>query len=396
MNAATGATKRDGAHMDRRHFLASGALATASSLLPASASASVAAAEPGTLLHNVNFYSDGLALTPREYAVLLDQATKRSGFVPDNYSRGGAIEALEAKFAARLGKEAALFLPTGTLANHLAVRKLAGNSPRVLVQAESHLYNDTGDGAQALSGLTLLPLAPGQTGFTLDEAKAWAARTAGGRVESRIGVLSIESPVRRQQHRFFDFDELVRLCDWAREQGIRRHLDGARLFNLPQHTGRSVKDYAALFDTVYVSVWKHFNGATGAMLAGDASFIEGLYHTRRMFGGALPGAWPSIAFVDQYLDDYEADYAKAWQAADQIIAMLEAGGRFKARKLDSGTSTFLLQLDGISSMALAEQAGRHGVLLPGFPEGVTEIPLQVNASLLRKPPELVARALLGS
>ncbi|MFH1600658.1 MAG: beta-eliminating lyase-related protein [Pseudomonadota bacterium] len=380
--------------MDRRHFLATGALATASTLLPASAA--VAATEQETLFQNVNFYSDGLALSPREYAVLLDQATKRTGFTPDNYSRGGAVEALETKFAARLGKEAAIFLPTGTLANHLAVRKLAGTSPRVLVQAESHLYNDTGDGAQALSGLTLLPLAPGETGFTLDEAKAWAARTAGGRVESRIGVLSIESPVRRQQHRFFDFDEMVRLCDWAREQGIRRHLDGARLFNLPQHTGRSVKEYAAQFDTVYVSVWKHFNGATGAMLAGDASFIDGLYHTRRMFGGALPAAWPSIAFVDQYLDDYEADYAKAWQAADQIIALLEASGRFKARKLENGTSTFLLQAEGITSMALSERAANHGVLLPGYPDDVTEFPLQVNTSLLRKPAEVVARALLDS
>ena len=380
--------------MDRRHFLATGALATASTLLPASAA--LAATEREALFQNVNFYSDGLALTPREYAVLLDQATKRAGFTPDNYSRGGAIEALEAKFAARLGKEAALFLPTGTLANHLAVRKLAGNRPRVLVQAESHLYTDTGDGAQALSGLTLLPLAPGETGFTLEEAKAWAARTAGGRVESRIGVLSIESPVRRQQHRFFDFDELTALCGWAQEQGIRRHLDGARLFNLPQHTGRSVKDYAALFDTVYVSVWKHFNGATGAMLAGDASFIEGLYHTRRMFGGALPAAWPSIAFVDQYLDNYEADYARAWQAADKIMALLEASGRFKARKLENGTSTFLLKAEGITSMALSERAAKHGVLLPGYPDEATAFPLQVNTSLLRKPAETVAGALLGS
>ena len=212
--------------MDRRHFLATGALATASSLLPAAAA--VAATEQQALFQNVNFYSDGLALTPREYAVLLDQATKRAGFTPDNYSRGGAVEALEAKFAARLGKEAAIFLPTGTLANHLAVRKLAGTRPRVLVQAESHLYNDTGDGAQALSGLTLLPLAPGQASFTLEDAKAWAARTAGGRVESRIGVLSIESPVRRQQHRHIGFDQLAGLTNWARENDIRCHLDGAR------------------------------------------------------------------------------------------------------------------------------------------------------------------------
>ena len=132
------------------------------------------------------------------------------------------------------------------------------------------------------------------------------------------------------------------------------------------------------------------------MLAGDASFIEGLYHTRRMFGGALPAAWPSIAFVDQYLDNYEADYAKAWQAADKIIALLEASGRFKARKLENGTSTFLLKAEGITSMALSERAAKHGVLLPGYPDEATAFPLQVNTSLLRKPAETVAGALLGS
>ena len=84
MNAAAGATERAGANMDRRHFLATGALATASSLLPAAAA--VAATEQQALFQNVNFYSDGLALTPREYAVLLDQATKRSGFLENHFS----------------------------------------------------------------------------------------------------------------------------------------------------------------------------------------------------------------------------------------------------------------------------------------------------------------------
>jgi threonine aldolase len=377
--------------MDRRHFLAAGAAATASTLLPAPS----AAAAPEALFQDVNFFSDGLALTPREYAALLDKDVKAGNFAPDFYSRGGTIEALEATFAARLGKQAAIFLPTGTLANQLAVRTLAGHDRRVLVQAESHYYNDSGDAAQALSGLTLLPLAPGRAAFTLDEAKEWAERSAGGRVESRVGVLSVESPVRRRQHEFVPFDELVRLSEWAKSQGIRRHLDGARLFNLPQHTGRSVKDYAALFDTVYVSLWKHFNGASGAILAGDASVIDGLYHVRRQFGGGLPYAWPLVAGVEGFLHDYEAQYARAWQAADQVIAMLEASGRFTARRLESGTSLFLLQAKGITPAALAERAQKHGVLLPRLPDEAGEIPLQVNTSLLRKPPDAIARAFLG-
>ncbi|MBY4599404.1 amino acid lyase [bacterium BD-1] len=377
--------------MDRRHFLAAGAAATASTLLPAAA----VAATPDGLFQDVNFFSDGQAPTPREYAALLDKAVQAGNFAPDYYSRGGAIEALEATFAARLGKEAAIFLPTGTLANQLAVRTLAGHDRRVLVQAESHLYNDSGDAAQALSGLTLLPLAPGRAAFTLDEAKEWAERTAGGRVESRIGVLSVESPVRRCQHEFVPFDELVRLSEWAKSQGIRRHLDGARLFNLPRHTGRSVKEYAALFETVYVSLWKHFNGVSGAILAGDASVIDGLYHARRQFGGGLPYAWPLVAGVEGFLHDYEAQYARAWQAADQVIATLEASGRFTARKLENGTSLFLLQARGITPAALAERAQKHGVLLPRLPDEASEIPLQVNTSLLRKPPDAIARAFLG-
>lgn len=377
--------------MDRRHFLAAGAAATASTLLPAPSDA----AAPEALFQDVNFFSDGLALTPREYAALLDKDVKAGNFAPDFYSRGGTIEALEATFAARLGKQAAIFLPTGTLANQLAVRTLAGHDRRVLVQAESHLYNDSGDAAQALSGLTLLPLAPGRAAFTLDEAKEWAERTAGGRVESRIGVLSVESPVRRRQHEFVPFDELVRLSEWAKSQGIRRHLDGARLFNLPQHTGRSVKEHAALFDTVYVSLWKHFNGASGAILAGDASVIDGLYHARRQFGGGLPYAWPLVAGVEGFLHDYEAQYARAWQAADQVIATLEASGRFTARKLENGTSLFLLKAQGVTSAALAERAQKHGVLLPRLPDEASEIPLQVNTSLLRKPPDAIARAFLG-
>ncbi|MBK8283793.1 MAG: DegT/DnrJ/EryC1/StrS family aminotransferase [Ahniella sp.] len=97
----------------------------------------------------------------------------------DNYSLGGEVEKLERQFAELLGKEAAMFVPTGTLANHLAIRTLAGNRRRVLVQAESHLYNDSGDGASTLSGLNLVPLAAGRTSMELDEVKSWVERTRG-------------------------------------------------------------------------------------------------------------------------------------------------------------------------------------------------------------------------
>jgi len=99
----------------------------------------------------VRLTGDGLGLTPAQYAALLDELG-RGGIAGDSYSIGGVVEALEARFAALLGKERAVFMPTGTLANHLAVRALAAGRGRVLVQAESHLYLDEGDCAQTLSG----------------------------------------------------------------------------------------------------------------------------------------------------------------------------------------------------------------------------------------------------
>ena len=81
---------------------------------------------------------------------------------PDSYSLGGIVEELEAQCARLLGKERAIFMPTGTLANHMAVRALAGGSSRVIVQEQSHFYQDEGDCAQTLSNLTLMPLAPGR------------------------------------------------------------------------------------------------------------------------------------------------------------------------------------------------------------------------------------------
>ena len=109
-----------------------------------------------------------------------------------------------------------------------------------------------------------------------------------------------------------------------------------------------MREHAALFDSVYVSLWKHFNGMSGAILAGDAKFIEGLFHARRMFGGSLPHAWPQVALVANYVDGYEEEYVKAWQAADQLIALLQSDGRYKVRKVENGTSRFFLSTAGIA------------------------------------------------
>jgi threonine aldolase len=371
-------------------FLATGGLATASALLPAAA-ATIPGPAQEALFRRIDFTSDGLGLDPREYVARLQDVVAGDGLVADNYSRNGVIGQLERDFARRLGKPAAMFVPTGTLANHLAVRRLAGNDRRVLVQAESHLYNDSGDGAQALSGLNLVPLGAGQTMPALDEVRQWVERSQGGRVRNDVGAISIETPVRRRDHAMVDFAALEALSRYARERGIRLHLDGARLFTLPLHSGRPVPAWTALFDTAYVSLWKHFNGAGGAILAGSEAFIDGLYNERRMFGGALPAAWPQVALVAAYAARFEEDYAASWRVADALIARLQASGRYAARKLPDGTSRFFLAVSGIDPGLVADRLRAHDVILPQPHPDTGAFALQVNPTLLRTDADALAR-----
>src|SRR3954454_10959415 len=191
----------------------------------------------------IQFRSDGLGLSPAEYAELLAEIAGTRGIDVDDYSRGGVVAELEARMAALLGKETAIFLPTGTLANHLAVRLLTqghreqGRGRRVLVQQESHLWNDEGDCAATLSGLTLVPLAPGRATVALAEIEAAVAGAPEMRVAVPVGAISIETPVRRVAGEAFDPAELRAISRFARECGIGLLLDGARLLLEAAYTG---------------------------------------------------------------------------------------------------------------------------------------------------------------
>ena len=174
----------------------------------------------------VQFRSDGLGLSPAEYARLLAEIAERRGIDVDDYSRGGVVAELEERMAALLGKETAVFLPTGTLANHLAVRLLAeGRGRRVLVQQESHLWNDEGDCATHLSGLTLVPLAPGRATITLGRNRAGGRRRAGdaGRGAGRRDLdRDAGAPRRRRGLRSGRIARDLGLCPRARHRAASR------------------------------------------------------------------------------------------------------------------------------------------------------------------------------
>ena len=360
--------------MRRRSFLA----------VPLVAAASPAAPEPGGV-PQVQASGDGVHHTPAEYAALLQKLS--ATVEPDSYSLGGVVEKLEQAVAAALGKETAVWLSTGTLANHLAVRLLAGDRRRVLLQHESHLFNDCGDCCQTLSGLNLVPLAPGSATFNVEDLEREAGRAASGRVSVPFGALQIETPVRRKSGEAFDFAEMQRVSHWAHDRKIGLHLDGARLYLASAYSGIPVRRYADLFDTVYVSMYKYFNAASGAVLAGPRSLLENLFQTRRMFGNGLAQVWPFAAVALHFFDGFPGRYAQAVANSKVVISALEADSRFEVSRVANGTNIFFLRVKGADGKEFQRRARDAGFLLSAPNDG--RFSVQVNETWARGTPQQI-------
>ena len=388
--------------IDRRRFLEVGTLGVGYGLAGATPRLAYAQAEPGTPGYgsvpdaggNVRMSGDGLGLTPEEQAALWTALAADGGIVRDSYSNGGAVERLENDFAELLGKERAVFMPTGTLANHLAVRGLAGGDGRAIVQADSHLYNDSGDCVQTLSGINLIPLGAGRPDFTLDEVEATLDRTAGGRVRRPVRVISIETPVRRHFGATFDRRELDRVAGRAQREGIRLHLDGARIFLQAAYEGRAVAEYAAPFDTVYVSLYKYFNAPSGAILAGPRDLLDGMYHTRRMFGAGLPAAWPFASIAHHYVPGFVDRYRQAVAISESWIAQLARHDAFSIDRVPHGTNLSWLRVKTDDVAAFRQRLRDRGVAVGAPRNG--RVLVGVNETWNRKPADELAELFAAS
>lgn len=385
--------------LNRRRFIRAGAAGTTGLALAIPASASgekveSVLASAVTEDRLIKLSGDGLGLNPQQYADLLARLAKEKTIEPDSYSLGGTVEEMEAEFARILGKERAIFMPTGTLANHLAVRALAGGPSRVIVQDESHLYQDEGDCAQTLSNLTLVPLAAGRAGFTADEVQHVLDQTKTGRVASRVSVISVETPVRRKQGERFDPVELQKIIALARREGIKLHLDGARLFLQAAYTGESVAETAKPFDTVYISLYKYFNAASGAVLAGPRDLLDGMYHVRRMFGGGLPSVWPFAAVALHSLAGFGERYSRAVKISEEVIKELGRQGGFGIERVPSGTNLFRLRVSAVDPAAFRTRLAAKGVMLAAPQHGAFLV--GVNETLNRTTAVELAGTIAGA
>ena len=377
-------------HITRRGFVETLGATAGLGCVPYATPVLAGAPEPSS--RAVHLSGDGIGITPREYAALLDQECRGREVAEDNYLLGGEVEQFERHWARLLGKERAVFMPSGTLANQLALRALAGAKRRVIVPDMSHIYNDTGDACQTLSGQTLLPLAPGRATFTVAEVEAVLSRTAGGRVATDVGAISIESPIRRLSGAMFDWDEAKRIAALARGRGIGLHLDGARLFIASAYTGISPADYAAPFDTVYVSLWKYFNCGIGAILAGPSQLLDPMFHARRMFGGNLAVGWNAALVARHFMDGFEGRLKSAVAVSEMFYTAIAQHPRVKVERIPNGTNLTRVTFTGVAPPAVATRLAERGVLLPPAPAGQGTVTLGVNETWNRTTAAELTRA----
>lgn len=383
---------------NRRNFIkASGltilpaALPSISSLANTSRSESSPANEP-----IVKFFGDGEFYDGLPYLEMLQAANSRQPLKVDRYGSGGAIEELEKKFEAITGKEKAIFMPTGTMANQLAIAMLSGENTKVFVQDTSHVYRDEADASQSVFNKRLMPLAKDRTHFTADELKKAIENLDSEEVfKSGIGCVSIENPVRRADGKMIPIEEIKRINEYCRNKNIKLHLDGARLYMASVWSGISIKEYASYFDTVYISLYKYLGASGGAILCGEKSLIEKMPHMIKIHGGNMFGNWLNAAMASYKLDTIEEKLKDAIKRSKVIFSALSRLG-IKVSALDGGTNIYNVKFpEGINGQKFSEALNSYFIRMPR-PDPNRDAKLSVNETLLYREPKYIIDAIKDS
>ncbi len=242
----------------------------------------------------------------------------------DLYGSGEALNAFEAKIAALLGKPDAVFMPSGTMAQQIALRIVADRRAlRAFAgHATNHVVLHERDGFARLHALEFVPIGSPVGLITRADLDA---------VHEPIATLLLELPQRELGGELPSWDELVELTTAARERGWHLHLDGARLWECEPFYRRTYAEIAAQFDTVYVSFYKSIGALGGAMLAGPQPFIDEARIWQRRHGGNLFTLFPYAAVAEQAFAD-RIDRMRAYvQAATSVASALERYPRVTIR-----------------------------------------------------------------
>jgi threonine aldolase len=241
----------------------------------------------------------------------------------DVFGEDPTAQRLEARVAELLGKETAVFVPSGVMGNQLAIKVHTRPGDEVVVAERSHIYHYESGAPGVLSGVQLRPLEDAR-GFLTGDAVAAAVR---GRYdwEPRTRLVCLENTVNKAGGRVYPLELIREVADAAREHDLALHLDGARLWNAAVASDHSEAEIAAPFDTVTVCLSKGLGAPVGSVLAGNAEAIRLARRYRKLFGGGMRQIGILAAAGLYALDHHRAgladDHRRARRLAETLAAL---------------------------------------------------------------------------
>lgn len=343
----------------------------------------------------VNLYSDTQTRPTPE----MRRAIAEAEVGDEQRGEDPSVNALCAKVADLLGKEDAVFLPSGTMCNEIAILVHCRPGDEILADRTAHILNFEGGGPAAFAGAQIQPL-PGVAGiFSAEDVEA-AARTE-SRYSPRTRLLSVEQTANIAGGTVWSLSEIDAVTSAARRHGLATHMDGARLLNAVVASGVAAREFAAPFDTAWIDLSKGLGCPAGAVLAASREFIQEVWRWKQRIGGALRQAGilaaAGVYALDHHVERLAEDHANAQRFAELIAGC--PGIKVEPKIIPTNMVFIDVSATGMSSAELNIKLEAQGVRLSAIDASrlravthldVSREQIEEGASVLRQTLETIA------
>ena len=276
----------------------------------------------------------------------------------DVFGEDPTVNALETKISALFGMEAALFCPSGTMTNQIAIRLHTGPQKEVICHQYSHIYLYEGGGimANSMASVKLLTgdlgkITASQVAESINPDDVHAPETT---------LVSLENTMNKGGGSIYTQDEIKPIHALCKEKGIKLHLDGARLFNALVETGESPADWGAQFDTISICLSKGLGCPIGSVLLGTKADIKRAKKVRKVFGGGMRQAG-FLAAAGIYALDHQVERLKEDHHRARVLGQFLVQAPHVAEVLPVATNIVIARLEGISPEAYLQQLAAQGI-----------------------------------
>ena len=301
------------------------------------------------------------------------------------------VQRLERRCAEMLGKEAAIYMPSGTMTNQVAIRVHCQPGDELICETNCHIYNYEQAAFAQLSGVATRTV-EGEYGVLHVDQLRDLVRPENDHL-ARTRLVCLENTHNRGAGRIQPYENVVQICQWAEEKGLRRHLDGARLFNAAVATGIEAAEWARHFDTVSVCFSKGLGAPVGSALAGPRDLIRLARRHRKVLGGGMRQAGiiaaAALYALEHNIERLAEDHAHARIFADAVRQA--EGVSLEPDQID--TNMVIFRVDPALGTAddLTAALKQRGVLvLPASPGKIRAVThLDVDKAAVRKAGEIL-------